>query len=198
MAGKVEERRAALRDRLVEAAETRIARDGVAALRARDLAKDAGCAVGAIYNAFADMDAIVMAVNGRTFKRLGTQVKAAVAQKQSPTDQLIAMSGAYLEFAAQNSRLWRALFDIELPEDSDVPEWYRAALAQLFSHIDAPVAQIFPDQSAAERQLTVRALFSSIHGIVLLGLENRISGVPRDHIKQMISLLLTQMTVRNS
>jgi len=40
----------------------------------------------------------------------------------------------------------------------------------------------------------VRALFSSVHGIVLLGLENRISGVPRERIEDMISQVLTQIT----
>ena len=37
-------------------------------------------------------------------------------------------------------------------------------------------------------------LFSSIHGIVLLGLENRISGVPHGQLKDMIALLLAIVT----
>jgi len=56
MAGKVEARRAALRDALIHHAEIRIERDGLKNLRARDLAKDAGCALGAIYNVFGDLN----------------------------------------------------------------------------------------------------------------------------------------------
>ncbi|NIZ14035.1 TetR/AcrR family transcriptional regulator [Phaeobacter sp. HF9A] len=198
MATKAEQRRAELRDKLVSAAEARIRAAGVSSLRARDLAKDAGCAVGAIYNAFDDMTALVMAVNGLTFQRLGADVEAAVAASAggSATARLIAMSEAYLDFASANSRLWRALFDLELPEDGAVPEWYRAALARLFSHIADPVAELFPEQSPEEQALTVRALFSSVHGIVLLGLENRISGVPPQDIRRMIALVLSRLTVR--
>jgi hypothetical protein len=39
----------------------------------------------------------------------------------------------------------------------------------------------------------VRALFSAVHGIVLLGLEQRISGVPPERIEQMIAQVLEQI-----
>ncbi|MFP3384288.1 TetR/AcrR family transcriptional regulator [Tritonibacter sp. SIMBA_163] len=198
MTTKAEQRRADLRDKLVVAAEARIRETGVTALRARDLAKDAGCAVGAIYNAFDDMTALVMAVNGRTFQRLGAVVEASITASRgaSATDRLILMSEAYLDFASDNSRLWRALFDLELPADGAVPVWYRTALDRLFQHIAGPVAELFPDQPAEEQALTVRALFSSVHGIVLLGLENRISGVPPQDIRRMIALVLSRLMVR--
>lgn len=195
MAPVREERRAQLQEKLVSAAEVRIAASGAASLRARDLAADAGCAVGAIYNAFDDLNAIVMAVNGRTFRRLGVQIEAAVAGSQgsTPVERLVVMSEAYLEFASQNNLLWRALFDLKLPDGADVPDWYRAALTQLFAHIAGPVAELFPDQDADDQALTVRALFSSVHGIVLLGLENRISGVPPKEIRRMIALVLSHL-----
>ena len=56
MAGKVAVRREVLRKSLIDIATQRIARDGLSALRARDLAGDAGCAVGAIYNVFGDLN----------------------------------------------------------------------------------------------------------------------------------------------
>ena len=67
MAEKVEIRRRALRDNLIAIAEKRIAAEGLAGLRARDLAAEAGCALGAIYTVFPDMTALTLAVNARTF-----------------------------------------------------------------------------------------------------------------------------------
>jgi len=196
MTTKAELRRAQLRETLVLAAERRIREEGIAALRARDLAKDAGCAVGAIYNAFEDLNAIVLAVNGRTFKALGAQVAASInsADGESPQSRLIRMSHAYLAFAAENTLLWRALFDVNMPADGPVPTWYMEELNALFAHIARPVAEIFPQKGPTDLQLMVRALFSSVHGIVLLGLENRISGVPRNRIEEMISQVLTEIT----
>lgn len=195
MATKAELRKAALRERLIDAAEARIEQDGAAALRARDLAKDAGCALGAIYNVFDDLDALVMTVNGRTFQRLGSAVSLSLegAETLPPTDRLIRMSHAYLRFAADNSLLWRALFDVQMTRDGPAPDWYRQALVGLFSHISGPVSELFPKGSDDEINLMTRALFSSVHGIVLLGLENRISGVPPQQIEMMISRVLQQI-----
>ncbi|NSY38437.1 TetR/AcrR family transcriptional regulator [Leisingera sp. ANG59] len=198
MAGKVEARKAALRQKLVEAAEIRIARDGAGALRARDLAQDAGCAVGAIYNVFDDLTAIIMAVNGRTFQKLGAAVEASVAgaEAEPPSRRLILMSNAYLHFAVENTKLWRAMFDLRMAAGDAVPEWYMTALDDLFANIARPVGELFPDKDPGEAALMVRALFSAVHGIVLLGLEQRISGVPPERIEQMIAQVLEQIGSR--
>ncbi len=193
MASKTQIRRDQLRERLVEAAETRIARDGLAELRARDLAKDAGCALGAIYNVFEDLNAITMAVNGRTFQRLEQAVSSSFNGQERPVKRLILMSTAYLNFADSNTNLWRALFDLQMSEDGPVPDWYREALNGLFAYIAEPVAELFPDYDKAELALMTRALFSSVHGIVTLGLENRISGVPLEQIERMISQVLLRI-----
>lgn len=195
MAGKVEARKAALREKLVDLAEAQIESEGLSSLRARELARQAECAVGAIYTHFEDLNALTLEVNGRTFARLGVAVGAVVvaAQGQAPNERLIAMSHAYLAFAREHPKLWRALFDVEMRSDGPVPEWYGAAMKQLFSFITEPLAEIFPDFDANELDLMTRTLFSSVHGIVLLGLENRISGVPGEQLKTMIRLLLEQV-----
>lgn len=195
MSEKTEQRKAVLRDRLVDAAEIRIERDGLQALRARDLAADAGCSLGAIYNAFADLNAIVMAVNGRTFRKLGVTVAQSVigAARVSPNERLIMMSNAYLYFASRHNALWRALFDLQMVADGQVPGWYLQALNHLFQHIAKPLAEIFPEKDAADLDLMTRALFSAVHGIVLLGLEKRISGVPIERVEMMIAQVLNQI-----
>ncbi len=200
MAGKVEERRKALRNALIDIAEKRIVDGGIDAVKARDLAREANCATGAIYNVFDDLQDIVIAVNMRTFARLGRRVAQSVedAADASPTDQLIGMSRAYLQFASDHPRLWRTLFDLQMSVTSDVPDWYLQELARLFGFISAPLARIFPEKSDTEIELLTRTLFSSVHGIVLLGLENRISAVPRDQLEDMIALLLRGMTEKQT
>lgn len=193
--GKVDERRAALRLKLIDLAEAQIAEGGLVSLRARDLAKGAGCAVGAIYNHFDDLNALILEVNGRTFSRLGEAVGGAVAQAEvlDPKQRLIVMSHAYLDFAAEQQTLWRALFDVQMSLDGPVPDWYLQALGGLFAYIAAPLREVFPEMPEAELDLMTRALFSSVHGIVLLGLERRISGVPIDQIREMIAQVLLRI-----
>lgn len=195
MVGKVAARRAALRETLIESAERRIAADGLSALRARDLAKDAGCALGAIYNVFGDLNDLVLAVNARTFHRLGTAVSAELADApQDPVEQLVVMAQAYHHFAAAEYLSWRALFDIERAPDEEAPEWYLQEMGQLFAYIANPLAVIFPNLGEEDRALLTRGLFSSVHGIVFLGLDRASSGVPAAEIDRMIALILRQMT----
>jgi AcrR family transcriptional regulator len=194
MAGKVEARRAVLRDTLIAHAETRIKADGLKNLRTRDLAKDAGCALGAIYNVFGDLNDLVLAVNARTFHRLGAAVAETLAQApQNATQQLIVMSHAYHRFAAENFNAWRALFDIERPAGEAAPDWYLAEIGQLFAYIDAPLSVLFPDHDAQKRALLTKALFSSVHGIVLLGLDEASTGVPAAQLDEMISLIFNHL-----
>jgi len=194
MAGKVAERKEALRKKLVDLAEAQIAKAGLRSVKARDLAKDAGCALGAIYNAFEDLQALYIEVNGRTFRRLGVAVASSVdGSDAGPNDRLVIMSEAYLAFAEANTNLWRAMFDLEMSTEDQVPDWYLAALGGLFANISRPLSEIYPEMDSDDLDLMTRSLFSSVHGIVLLGLEKRISGVPPEKIKTMISMLLRQI-----
>ena len=191
MASNVAERKAALREKLITLAEAQIAEGGLASLRARELARAAGCAVGAIYTHFDDLNALVLKVNGRTFARLGVAVGDAVAEAETepPIRRLVVMSHAYLHFAMEHPRLWRALFEVEMSA-KDVPEWYVTAMGELFGIISGPIGELVPDAGVEDIDLMVRTLFSSVHGIVWLGLENSISAVPQQELERMTELLL--------
>ncbi|MBL4807408.1 MAG: TetR/AcrR family transcriptional regulator [Rhodobacteraceae bacterium] len=196
MAKNTKARHDDLRKRLIDLAEKTVEAEGLSALRARDLANKAGCSVGAIYNVLTDMNTLTLHVNGRTFKRLGIAVAASIADKADlpPRDRLIALSLAYLDFANNNFKAWTALFDIEMTAGPDVPEWYQNALNELFRHINGPVREIYPEMGKIDSDLMTRGLFSSIHGIVLLGLQRRISGVPQEEMARMITLILSNLS----
>lgn len=192
MAGKVAEKRKALKENLILLADAKIKQDGLAALRARDLAQEAGCATGAIYNVFDDLSELILNVNARTFHRLAADVTAAL--DDAPTDaldQLIAMGDAYHQFARENYLSWRAIFDVERDPTKPPPAWYLEELAHLFSYIDRPLSAAMPAMAAEERQLFVRTLFTSVHGIVMLGLDDTSAAVQSTAINKMIRLLLT-------
>lgn len=137
------DRRQALREGLIAAAGQAIAAEGLAGLRARDLARDVGCALGAIYNVFADLDDLVLAVNARTLAVLERDL----ARARPPGDPqgaeaaiaaLEALALAYADFAAANMLRWRAVFDHRLPRGRSVPDWYVSEQARLFDYVAAP------------------------------------------------------------
>lgn len=185
------ERRHAQRQRLVEAAERAIADGGLGAVKARDLAREIGVALGAIYNLVADMDELYLRVASRTLARLdGALADAGVAPGagggSSDCGKLVAIALAYRRFASDNFFLWRALFDLRLAEDKAVPDWAVADQINLFRHILTPLRALLPKAPEEDRQRWAQTLFSAVHGIVFLGLEKRLVAVPIDRLDAQI------------
>jgi AcrR family transcriptional regulator len=193
------ERREQLKTALIDAAEDIIARDGLAALRARDLAAAAGCALGAIYNAFDDLDAIVFAVNMRTLALLDRSLgessrrKAAAAGVTSEAPDvapLIRLALAYLEFASKNGPRWRALFEHRVPTAQAVPAWYVAERNRIFQFVEEPLRAIRPALPADERAQLARTLFSAVHGVVSLGLEEKLGEMPLRRLREQTATMV--------
>lgn len=177
------ERREQLRDALLRAVERTVISEGYQALRARSLAREVGCAVGAIYNVFPDLDALVFAAKARTLDVLDGELAKAVepvgasarlAEREIATRKLLALADAYLRFATEHSQLWRMLFEYRMASNAEVPAWFVERRSALFGHLDQPLAVIIPDVASEKRALIGRALFSAVHGIVALGLEQKI------------------------
>ncbi|MBR0951778.1 TetR/AcrR family transcriptional regulator [Bradyrhizobium canariense] len=191
---KALERREKLRADLILAAERMIATRGLAGLKTRDLAREIGCANGAVYNLVADVDELVLRVGSRTLLRLDQALSAAVrAGNPSPQETLVRIAIAYCDFAAENLELWRAMFEHRMEPDKDVPDWSVDDQMQLFRHIYAPLAALFPKRGTEELGITARSLFSAVHGMVALGLEQRLVAVPLPALRKEIAILVRAM-----
>jgi AcrR family transcriptional regulator len=176
-----QERRASQRERLIDFAERRIAAEGLKGLRARDLAVEMGCAVGALYNLVADLDELVLLVAGRTARDLGAALDMAAAE--APADAsgemlLAAWARAYFRFARENEPRWRALFEYHMPLGSVLPVWFEEEQSALFARLEDRLAPHLPGAGEFSRQIKARVLFSAIHGIVTLGLEDKFTAMP--------------------
>ena len=186
-------RRDRQRGQLIEAAERAIAGKGLAGLKARELAQEIGCSLGAIYNLVADMDELVLRVGSRTLARLDATLSAtspAVSSREQATEALVAVALAYCAFARDNLQLWRVLFEHRMAEGAVVPDWAVSEQMTLFRHILEPLSLLLPDRAEPERMLMSRTLFSAVHGVVAIGLEEKLIAVPRRDLDRQIEGLV--------
>ncbi len=183
------ERHQGLTRRLLEAAEAVIEAAGLGELRARSLADAVGCSVGAIYGVFPDLDALVLAVNARTLDAIDQAMGTASAGR-NPALHLRRLADAYLDYAFLNRRRWNALFEHRMADGHALPAWYEERRAAAFNPIAVPVALLRPDLPDAERALLARTLFSAVHGMVVLGLEGRITTVTLPVLRQQVRLVV--------
>jgi AcrR family transcriptional regulator len=177
-----------LREALLAEAARRIAEDGLALLRTRDLAAATGCSVGAIYNIFTDLDQLVLEVNASTLRAISAAMEGIGGA--SPAAQLGAMAEAYLDYAATHRRLWDALFNHRMPLEDVTPGWFQAVLDEAFSHIETPLAALRPDLDATGCKLLGRSIFAAVHGMVALGLDNRLAPMDLALLRAQIGLVV--------
>ncbi len=177
-----------LREELVAAAAMLIESEGLAQLRARDLATATGCSVGAIYNIFADLDELVLEVNAGTLRAISRTMQAIGGA--SPAAQLAAMADAYLDYAAAHRRRWDALFNHRMPLEALAPGWFQEVQDAAFSHIENPLAMLRPDLDATARRLLGRSIFAAVQGMVALGLDNRLAPMDLELLRAQIGLVV--------
>ena len=178
---------------LLHAAEAVVAAEGLASVQARRIAQAANCSVGTLYNVFGDIDGLILAVNARTLHDLG-EVLNAVAQRAGKLDlehRLMALATAYLDFATANQRRWRAVFEHRLPETREAPESYRADRRSLLAMIEAQLATTLPEPHT--RQDAAHALFSAVHGIVLLALDAKLGPFDPAYCERQIRFIVANV-----
>ena len=192
MTVKQTDRHAVLREQLIDAAERTIAEKGLAALKARDPARAVGCAVGTIYNVFKHLDELVLCVGSRTLKLLEAALRAVRSpSRDGSADEAVAdmvrLALAYLDFAAKYTVRWRALFEHRMSETRPLPEWFVEQQHRLFAQLERPLEALLPKLDRDTRRILARTVFSAVHGIVALGLEEKLVSLPLPDLARQLA-----------
>ena len=183
-----------MRGALLAAAERAIAEAGLSGLKAREVAREAGCALGAVYTAFADLDALVLAMNARTLDALDAHLRAAASRPGAePVAQVAALAEAYLDYATRHRPRWAALFAHRMAAGREPPAWFAEKQAELFRHVEGPVAALRPGLDAAGVACLARTLFSAVHGVVSLGLDEKPAPMPEAALRRELRLVAEAM-----
>jgi AcrR family transcriptional regulator len=175
LASRQNPKRKELEEALIVAATCKAAEQGYGSVRARDLAAQVGCSVGAIYTIFNDLDSLLLVVKARALDTIGVKVIAVLAHSRAQTRpegeaQLIALARAFVEYACQNPRLWSGVFDhVELGGASMNP--LRLRLEGFITAIEQPLAVVLPFTPQPQRRSVARALFASVQGMATFGLD---------------------------
>jgi len=187
------ERRAELKEKLISVATEQIRASGLGKLRARNVTAEAGCALGALYNVFADVDDLIVHVNSRTLARLHEAVSKANEEITEPRTKLVGLAVSYLEFARTEPALWMSLFEHRMPAGASVPEWHLAEHAMLIQQIAEPLAALQPQLSKQQLAVRAKTLFSAVHGVVSMGLGDWFAGPGALAVEGELRLIVNAM-----
>ena len=170
---------------MIETARGQISSKGLRSLKVRDVADAADCSIGSVYNEFGDFDGLILTVNRETVQALTARLVAVPAT--DPVLQLHGLADAYLTFAAEHANLLRALFEHRMEDDRPFPEDILLMVMQAFALMHEPLVRLLPDRNPEEVALLARMMFSAVHGIISLGLEERMVAVPPEKLRQQLA-----------
>ena len=173
---------------ILEIARRIIAAKGLRSLKVRDVADAAGCSVGSVYNEFGDFDGVILTVNRETVQALTTRLRGVSAE--DPVRQLYGLAETYLDFFAEHANLLRSLFEHRMEDDRPYPDDILQMVMDAFALMHPPLVRVLPDADDVKLALLSRTLFSAVHGIISLGLEERMVAVPPQMLRQQVKQFL--------
>jgi AcrR family transcriptional regulator len=180
-----------LRRLALDAARAIAAEEGLRGITVRRVADRIGYAPGTIYNLFANLDDLIVHLNGMTLDALADALReAATAPLETRAGRLV---DAYFDFVESWPMLWSLLFEHRLPEGNDLPDWYRPKLAALIGLVAEALAPLMPDLATSERQATIATMWAGLHGISTLAVSSKLALVVDAEPRRLGHLLVARM-----
>jgi AcrR family transcriptional regulator len=175
----------------LEAAEAIALEEGLRGLTVRRVAERIGYAPGTIYNLFANLDDLIVQLNGMTLDALAAELGAAAGGR--PATRPHRLVEAYFDFVESRPRLWSLLFEHRLPEGVDLPDWYRPKLAALIGLVAEALEPLMQDRSSEARYAATVTMWAGLHGISTLAVSAKLTLVAETEPRQLGHLLVDRM-----
>lgn len=173
MGRRNEHTREELREIALQAAEHLVAEHGLAGLSTRKVVGRIGYTVGSLYMVFRNLDDLIAQMNERTLETLQAHLIAAIAD-QPPAAAIRALARTYITFALADTHRWLAIYEHRMPDDQPLPESFTDKVARMFELVQQQLALLCPHRSPEDIALAARALWSGVHGICILGFDQKL------------------------
>ena len=195
MARRSDHTREELKELALKSAEELLNDKSASELSTRQIATKMGYTVGTLYQIFKNLPDLLLHVNARTLKILYDDCQNLNLSKHKHQKNILAYANVYLEFAHAHPGLWELIFDNtvlsdKVLNDDELPDWYLNQVNALFSLIEIQLKAIQPTASEREIIKTSRVLWSSVHGICTLSINNNLFAKSACSAKELIQSLI--------
>ena len=164
-----------LKNALIAAGIEILAQEGLSGLSLRAVAKRAGVSHSAPYAHFADKQALIAAISTEGFKQLDAALEAAASlYPDDPRQQLVEGTWAYVQFAINNTGVFKLMFSGVLEKELDYPAFIEVShrtLARVVTAVQA--AQADGSLHPSPPELVAAAIWGQVHGLTQLMLEGQ-------------------------
>ncbi|QJQ97957.1 TetR-like C-terminal domain-containing protein [Halomonas sp. PGE1] len=163
----------ALHAQVMAACDAWLQENQVHTLSLRALAREVGCAPSTLLKLYGSFNNLLQHVNIETLAHL-REVIEPLSSQAAPEQRLTALARAYWQFAQRDAYRWQLLFDYPLAQEGELDQRQSDMIEGLFLRVEATLKEYQPALDDLEARRLGRTLWGSVHGLVLLGLNERL------------------------
>lgn len=160
-----------VKEALVDVAIKMIESDDVGDLSLRKLSKEVGVTPSAVYNHFADKDALLLAIKTRIYTHMNRYFDERLSNYENPEQGLLEICKAYYHYSNEHTPQFQFLFGSVLPMEWATPETVAVSCSGIL-RVRKLMWQIYEKyQIPCTETAVVNAallVWSQLHGIVTL------------------------------
>ncbi|MGM0784720.1 MAG: TetR/AcrR family transcriptional regulator [Pseudomonadota bacterium] len=162
----------ALHAQVMSACDAWLQDNPVHSLSLRALARQVGCAPSTLLKLYGSFGNLLQHVNLETLDLLRGVI--APLEDAGPESRLKGLALAYWQFAQREPYRWQLLFDFPLAQEGELDRRQSDMIEALFVRVEATLKEYQPALDDLEARRLSRTLWGSVHGLVQLGLNERL------------------------
>lgn len=163
-------------------------------LSLRFLAREVGCAPSTLLKLYGSFGNLLQHVNLESLARLRSAIDP-LLEESSPEARLKELAHAYWKFARQDAYRWQLLFDYPLAQEGELDRRQSDMIEGLFLRVECSLKEYQSGLGELEARRLGRTLWGSVHGLVQLGLNERLGQWQSEQleVEELLDQLLTTL-----
>ncbi|ENM5761747.1 TetR/AcrR family transcriptional regulator [Vibrio mimicus] len=141
-------------------------------LSLRKVATMIGYVPSTLVNVFGNYNLLLLHVVAQTLDELAQEAQQAVKSTPYPKDALYQLAYCYHDFAKRNPYRWQLIFEHNMNGEA-LPEWQAQRIDNMTSMLEGLLKVIAPLRSEQEVVQASRVLWSGVHGITVLSVDDK-------------------------
>ncbi len=159
-------------------------------LSLRKIANMIGYVPSTLVNIFGNYNLLLLHVIAQTVDELSQESIQATSHCENTHDALFKLAYCYHDFAQKHPHRWQLVFEHNM-DGAELPEWQAKRIDSMTGMLESLLTQAAPNRTESEVIQASRVLWSGVHGITLLSVDDKFfSSEPVDG-KVLINNLLS-------
>ncbi|MEF1173749.1 TetR-like C-terminal domain-containing protein [Vibrio sinaloensis] len=163
-------------------------------LSLRKIANMIGYVPSTLVNVFGNYNLLLLHVVAQTLDELSEEAKNVVGGSVDHKTALYQLAYCYHDFAQKHPHRWQLIFEHNMNGEA-LPEWQSQRIDSMTGMLEHLLRVLAPERSEDEVLKASRVLWSGVHGITLLSVDDKFFAADPIDGKELIDNLLTNHLV---